>query len=80
MGQYDRKRLMAGEPVEQGVAKRSRPPDQVPAAEVARWRERIRALLKAGDRKGMEAARREGGAAFQAAWIAMSVAGERMTM
>jgi hypothetical protein len=47
---------------------------------VARWRERIRSLLKAKDPKGMEAARREGGAAFEAAWVAMATAGERMTM
>jgi hypothetical protein len=62
------------------VAKRARTPADVPAAEVARWRERIRGLLKAKDQKGLDAARREGGAAFQAAWIAMSVAGEKMTM
>ena len=47
---------------------------------MARWRERIRALLKAKDHKGLEAARREGGAAFQAARVAMVAAGERMTM
>ncbi len=47
---------------------------------MARWRERIRAMLKARDPTGMEAARREGGAAFEAAWIAMGVAGEKMTM
>jgi hypothetical protein len=33
---------------------------------VARWRERIRSLLKARDLKGIEAARREGRAAFEA--------------
>jgi hypothetical protein len=66
--------------VEATVAKRSRTPADVPAAEVARWRERIRSLLKAKDQKGMEAARRQGGAGFEAAWIAMSTAGERMTM
>jgi hypothetical protein len=74
--------LMGGEleaAVEQGVAKRSRTPADVPAAEVARWRERIRGLLKAKDQKRLDAARREGGAAFQAAWVAMSVAGEKMT-
>jgi hypothetical protein len=47
---------------------------------VARWRERIGALLRAKDPEGMEAARRQGGAAFEAAWITMTVAGERMTM
>ncbi len=75
--------LMAGElaeAVEQGTAKRARTPADVPEAEVNRWRERIRALLRAKDAKGMEAARRQGGAAFEAAWIAMSMAGERMTM
>jgi hypothetical protein len=75
--------LRAGEletAVQQGIAKRSRTPAQVPAAEVARWRERIRAMLEARDRKGLEAARRQGGAAFEAAWIAMATAGERMTM
>ena len=45
-----------------------------------RWRERIRAMRKARDRKGMEAARREGGAAFQAAWTTMVAAGERLAM
>jgi hypothetical protein len=73
---------MAGELVgaaEAAVANRARTPDQVPAAEVTRWRECIRGLLKARDQKGLDAARREGGAAFQAAWIAMSVAGEKMT-
>jgi hypothetical protein len=64
----------------EGVAKRARTPADVPAAEVARWRERIRGLLKAKDQKGLDAARREGGAAFQAAWLSMTVAGERMTM
>jgi hypothetical protein len=68
------------EAVEQGIAKRSRTPADVPAAEVARWRERIRAMLEARDRKGLEAARRQGGAAFEAAWVAMATAGERMTM
>jgi hypothetical protein len=63
----------------EGVAKRARTPADVPAAEVARWRERIRGLLKAKDQKRLDAARREGGAGFQAAWIAMSMAGERMT-
>jgi hypothetical protein len=75
--------LVAGElaeAVEQGIAKRSRTPADVPAAEVARWRERIRSLLKAKDQKGLEAARRQGGAAFEAAWVAMATAGERMTM
>jgi hypothetical protein len=74
--------LMADELVEaaeQAVAKRARTPADVPEAEVARWRERIRAMLKARDRKGMEAARRQGGAAFEAAWVAMATAGERMT-
>ena len=66
--------------VAEGVAKRARTPADVPEAEVTRWRERIRGLLKARDQKGLDAARREGGAAFQAAWIAMSVAGEKMTM
>ena len=73
---------MAGElagAAEAAVANRARTPDQVPAAEVARWRERIRAMLKARDRKGMEAARRQGGAAFEAAWVAMATAGEKMT-
>ena len=72
---------MAGElveAVERGVAERSRTPDQVPAAEAARWRARIRAMLNVRDRKGLEAARRAGGAGFQAAWTAMSAAGERM--
>ena len=64
---------------EQAVAKRSRTPADVPEAEVNRWRERIRAMLKAKDQKRLDAARREGGAGFQAAWIAMSVAGEKMT-
>jgi hypothetical protein len=75
--------LRAGElaeAAETAVAKRARTPADVPAAEVARWRERIRSLLKAKDQKGMEAARRQGGAGFEAAWIAMSTAGERMTM
>jgi hypothetical protein len=36
-------------------------------------------MLKTKDQKGLDAARRDGGAAFQAAWVAMSVAGERMT-
>ena len=74
--------LMAGdlaEPAAEGIAKRGRTPAQVPEAEVARWRERIRAMLKARDRKGMEAARRQGGAAFEAAWVAMATAGEGMT-
>ena len=74
---------MAGELVgaaETAVANRARTPDQVPAAEVTRWRECIRGLLKARDQKGLDAARREGGAAFQAAWLSMTVAGERMTM
>jgi hypothetical protein len=66
--------------VEATVAKRSRTPADVPAAEVARWRERIRALLKARDQKALDVARREGGAAFEAAWVAMATAGERMTM
>jgi hypothetical protein len=82
-GQCDHKRLIAVElarVVEATVAKRSRTPADVPAAEVARWRDRIRAMLKAKDRKGMEAARRQGGAAFEAAWVAMATAGERMTM
>ena len=60
---------MAGElaeAAEAAVAKRSRTPDQVPATEVARWRERVRSLLKARDLKGIEAARREGRAAFEA--------------
>ena len=75
--------LRAGEleaAVAEGIAKRSRTPADVREAEVARWRECIRAMLKARDRKGMEAARRQGGAGFEAAWIAMSTAGERMTM
>ena len=74
--------LRAGDLVEAAaaaVAKRARTPADVPAAEVARWRERIRGLLKAKDQKRLDAARREGGAAFQAAWVAMSVAGEKMT-
>jgi hypothetical protein len=74
---------MAGELEEaaaEGIAKRSRTPADVPEAEVVRWRERIRALLEARDRKGMEAARRRAGAAFEAAWVAMATAGERMTM
>ena len=53
--------LMAGAPAEAGkeaVAKQARTPDQVPPAEVAHWRERVRSLLKARDRKAMEAARR----------------------
>ena len=61
---------MAGELVgaaEAAVANRARTPDQVPAAEVTRWRECIQGLLKARDQKGLDAARREGGAAFQAA-------------
>jgi hypothetical protein len=37
-------------------------------------------MLEARDRKGLEAARRQGGAAFEAAWAAMAAAGERMTM
>ena len=48
--------LMAGdlaEPAAEGIAKRGRTPAQVPVAEVARWRERIRAMLKARDQKGM---------------------------
>jgi hypothetical protein len=80
--QYD-ELLRAGElagAAEQAVAKRAQTPDQVPAAEFARWRERIRDLLKSRDQKGLDAARREGVAAFQAVWVAMSVAGERMTM
>jgi hypothetical protein len=74
---------MAGEleaAVAEGIAKRSRAPADVPAAEVARWRERIRSLLKAKDQKALDVARRRGGAAFEAAWVAMATAGERMTM
>jgi hypothetical protein len=64
----------------EGIAKRSRTPADVPAAEVTRWRERIRVAAEGQDQKALDAARREGGAAFEAGWIAMSVGGERMTM
>jgi hypothetical protein len=49
-GRQYRELLMAGElaeAVEQGVAKRSRPPAEVPEAEVDRWCEHVRSLLKA---------------------------------
>ena len=75
--------LRAGELVaaaEQGIAKRARTPADVPEAEVSRWRERIRGMLKNKDSRGLDAARREGEAGFQAAWIAMGAAGEKMTM
>ena len=74
--------MMAGEvaaAAEQGLAKRARTPADVPEAEVNRWRERIRGLLKAKDQKHLDAARRKGGAGFQAAWIAMTMDGEKMT-
>ena len=64
MGQCDHKRLMAGElagVAEAAVANQSRTPDQVPAAEAARWRELIRALLSAKPPEGLKTA-----------WVAMT--------
>jgi hypothetical protein len=78
-----REMLWAGEleaAAEAAIAKRSRTPADVPEAEVNRWRECIRALLKARDPKALDVARREGGAGFEAAWATMSAAGEKMAM